>query len=153
METKKITNREIKDYNIDENCLLYPDDLRKSCDFEIKNMGEYWTIFSSKKRKLKEMTSEEKRDYNQNWRDNNRDKMKQYYLNQKEKAHEKGETLYNAEYYAKNVEEIKQRQYKSNDKHKEKRKAYHKEYYAKNKEKLLAYMKEYNEQKKIEKGL
>jgi len=88
-------------------------------------------------------TKEESRKQNKEWRDANPDKMEQYMQTQKE-AGNKG---YNKEYYAANVEAFKQRQYKSNAKHKEKRQAYYKAYYIKNKEKLLKYQKDLRESK------
>jgi len=146
-EIKRVTTKELKNYNVDKDCPLFPTDLRKSYDLEIKNMGEYWTVIGRKDTSL--IDPKKRAAYNKEWRKNNPGKTKEYYLNKKKK----GLTGYDPDYYAANVEEFKERQYKSNEKHKEKRKAYLKEYYQKNREKMLNYMKDYNEQKKIEKGL
>jgi hypothetical protein len=92
------------------------------------------------------MSKEERVEYNKQWRMMHPEKSVEYYENRKER----GQTGYDPEYYAANIEEFKQRQYKSNEKHKEKRTAYLKEYYQKNKEKMILQQKIRNWNKDIE---
>lgn len=92
------------------------------------------------------MNKKTRYEYYKKWRNDNPGKTHEYYMNRKEK----GETGYDAEYYAANKEDFKQRQYKSNEKNKEKRKAYSKAYYLKNREKMLAQAKAYQKLKKYE---
>ena len=93
------------------------------------------------------MNKEEKlKEYKRNWDLANKDKLQQYSLTQKEK----GNKDYKAEYYAANKEMFKEIQYKSNKKHKEKRKQYLKDYYLKNKEKMYEQARIYYLKKKIE---
>lgn len=93
-------------------------------------------------------TKEEISEKQRVWRENNPEKVALYAQNKKEKGGDK----YNPDYYAKNKEAFKERQYKSNEKHIEKRKAYLKAYYEENKEKLkaqaTAYIKKKNEEEK-----
>ena len=138
-EIKRITTKELKQYNVDKTCPLYPDDLRKSYDLDIKNMGDYWTIVGRKKVNI------DRKKYMAEWKANNPDKVKEY--NENKKA--KGGNKYNADYYAKNKEMYRDNQYRWFEKNKEKWNNYQKEYYAKNKEKIRQQQKDYQDLKKI----
>jgi len=92
------------------------------------------------------MTKKQRYEYNKQWLLFNPGKKKEYYENRK-KA---GLTDYDPEYYAENKEMFRDTQYRSNEKHKEKRKAYLQEYYQKNKEYMKVQQKQYNDQKRIE---
>lgn len=92
------------------------------------------------------MNKEQRREYNKKWKAANPEKIKAYRATQKAK----GNCNYNAKYYAANKEAFRDRQYKSNEKNKEKHDAYMKAYYAKNKAKINAASKAYYMKKKIE---